>query len=441
MNNFTMKDFLGGFGMRKATLLLVIVLLFGVLASAVEITAWVTYGGVMGNILKEMIDKDFSPKTGIKVRYEPYMVDAAFFQKALLAIATGDAPDVMTLGAGQVVDLALRGAIEDLNSFPDYNKAVADIYPGALRTLTFKDHVFGLPFELGWTISFYRSDIFNELGLNPPNTWDELKKIIPKIQAQGKSMYLSTIGNTPDGHVRAFFPFIYQRNQDIFTEDGLRSNLDSQAALEAFREFTSFYTEYKSPLELPEIEAFSNGDTPYMVSLNWLYSRFILGKPQLKGKWGITQAPGTVDAKGKINRNVPLSSFAFAMPVNKNQEKRQAAWEFLKWIASDAVQKEFQKRIYDSPEEWILVFGTKGTANSEVFDEKDRKVIDATLKEAIGPKAVVGGYQTYRYLSFAFSKVVMQKEDHKKALLEAAKDSNNELIKKQKEFERFVKKL
>lgn len=427
--------------MRKLWISVLLLFIIGSLVSAVEITAWITYGGVMGNILQELIETDFTQKTGIKVKYEPYMADAEFFKKALLAIASGDAPDVMTLGAAHVVDLALRGAVMDLSAFPDYNDAIKDIYPGALRTLTFKDHVYGLPFEMGWTVSFYRVDIFNELGLAPPKTWDEFKKVIPKMQAQGKIPYLSTIGNTTDGHVRAFFPFIYQRGQDIFTEDGLRSNLDSPVALEAFTEFTSFYKDLRVPLEMPEIEAFSNGESPYMVSLNWLYSAITRGKPQLKGKLGIAQIPGTIDNKGNLNRTVPISSFAFAMPNNKNQEKVQATWEFLKWIASDRIQKEFQKRIYESPEEWILVFGTKGTANSEVFPDKDRTVIDASLSESLGPKAVIGGYQTYRYLSFAFSKVVMQKEDPKKALLEAARDSNLELSKKQKEFERFVSRL
>ncbi|MDD4693020.1 MAG: extracellular solute-binding protein [Firmicutes bacterium] len=427
--------------MRKTALLLAIILLLSVIGSAVEITAWITYGGVMGAILQDLIENDFTPATGIEVNYQPYMVDGAFFQKALLALATGDAPDVMTLGAAQVIDMAIRGAITDISQFSDYDDAIKDIYPGAMRALTFKDHVYGIPFELGWTQAFYRIDIFNDLGISPPDTWDEFRAIIPKIQAQGKDPWLSTIGNNTDGHVRSFFPFIYQRGSDIFTADGLSSNLDSPEALDAFLNFTSFYTEQRLPLELPEVQAFMSGDTPYMVTLNWIYAQITRTQPQLQGKWTVTQAPGTIDKDGNLDRTVPLGSFAFAMPNNNNEEKVKASWEFVKWIASDRVQKEFQTRIYDSPEEWYLVFGTRGTANSEIFPENVRTVIDGALSESLGPMPVVGGYQTYRYLSFAFSKVVMQDADPKTVLLEAARDSNLELTRKQKEFERFVSRL
>ena len=132
--------------MRKTVLMLAIILIVSVVGAAVEITAWITYGGLMGQILQELIEEDFTPSTGIKVNYQPYMVDSAFFQKALLALATGDAPDVMTLGAAQVIDLAIRGAILDLSEFPDFDEAIADIYPGVMTALTFKDQVFGLPF-------------------------------------------------------------------------------------------------------------------------------------------------------------------------------------------------------------------------------------------------------------------------------------------------------
>lgn len=67
--------------MRKTVLMLAIILIVSVVGAAVEITAWITYGGLMGQILQELIEEDFTPSTGIKVNYQPYMVDSAFFQK------------------------------------------------------------------------------------------------------------------------------------------------------------------------------------------------------------------------------------------------------------------------------------------------------------------------------------------------------------------------
>ena len=76
----------------------------------------------------------------------------------------------------------------------------------------------------------------------------------------------------------------------------------------------------------------------------------------------------------------------------------------MKWIASDRVQKEFQRRIYEGPDQFYIVFGTKGTATLEIYPENVRTVIDGSLVESRGPMPVVGGYQTYRYLSFAFQR-------------------------------------
>ena len=46
-----------------------------------------------------------------------------------------------------------------------------------------------------------------------------------------------------------------------------------------------------------------------------------------------------------------------------------------------------------------------------------------------------------RYLQMAAQKVILQGEDPKKAILEAAAEHNSEIKKKQVEYDRFIKKL
>lgn len=82
------------------------------------VTVWILSGRDQGTILKSMVDDTFTPDTGIKVNVEVVAANAL-----LSAVMAGRGPDVvLSVGADQPVNYALRGAAEDLTQFEDYKR-------------------------------------------------------------------------------------------------------------------------------------------------------------------------------------------------------------------------------------------------------------------------------------------------------------------------------
>ncbi|MDD2431204.1 MAG: extracellular solute-binding protein [Firmicutes bacterium] len=415
--------------------LIVLVLCSSLAFSAEKITVWMTYGGHMGEVVARLIEEDFIPRTGIEVEYVPMPATPEVMTKLILEILGGTAPDICSLEGYQVIELGMRGALETMNQFADHKDVLGRFYPGFSGQFIYNDKVYALPGESSWTQTYYRTDIFQELGLEPALTWDETPNISAKLKAREMEFYYFNGG----GHPRTLMNFTFQKGEDIFTPDGLQSNLDNPAVVDAFTTYTDLYTKHGMPLELPDYQVFTTGESPYMVHLHYIYGLIDNLAPQVKGKWNTAHTPGTLQADGTINHAIPTSSFAYVIPkYNQSQAKKDAAWEFLKWYTSDETLARIQKGFYDGPDRWVLAFGTKSSFESAMFYEEDRDIITEVVAVGRSMTSIPGGYSTYRYIDFAYNQVVLQGMDPKTALEKAAKDSSSELERKRREFARFL---
>ena len=74
-----------------------------------------------------MIDDTFTPQTGIKVNLEIVAQDAL-----LSAVMAGRGPEVvLSVGADQPVNYALRGSAEDITQFSDYEEVLSHYTPSS----------------------------------------------------------------------------------------------------------------------------------------------------------------------------------------------------------------------------------------------------------------------------------------------------------------------
>lgn len=92
--------------------------------------------------------------------------------------ASGDAPDIYTLHAiADIPTFYKAGYMEDLSN-TDFTD---DLFDGVRKTVTYDEKVVALPLEsLSWGY-LYNKDIFNELGLTPPRTLNEMEKVIAAL--------------------------------------------------------------------------------------------------------------------------------------------------------------------------------------------------------------------------------------------------------------------
>ncbi len=415
--------------------------------AAEAIKVWVLTGRDQGTILKSMVDDSFTPETGVKVNVE--IVDAGSLMNAVMA---GRGPNVvLSIGADQPVNYALRGASEDLTQFDDVYEVLKPYSESSYEQYSLDGHIYALPETQTFNVMFYRSDILEELGLTPPNTWQELIEMLPTIQGNNMSVGIPSAGGssssvagataiastTPD--LSMYFSLLFQYGGDLYNEAGTKTTVDSEAGVEAFSDYCKYFTDYGIPTIYDFVSRFRSGEMPIGFSGYGLYNTLIVSAPEIRGLWEFDLVPGTekVDENGNtyIDRSDFTTGAATMMIATDNEVLKQNSWEFMKWWAQADTQVRFGREI-----EALLGSSARyATANRDAmvqlaWSAEDIEVLTKQWDYTVGIREVPGGYYTGRHITNAIRKITNEKEDPRETILDYAITINDEIVKKRNEF-------
>ena len=410
------------------------------------ITVWVTTGRDQGTILKTMIDDSFTPNTGIKVNLEIVGKDAV--QNAVMA---GRGPNVLiSADTNQPVNYALRGAAEPITQFADYKEVLAPYSESSYRQFIFGDDIYGVPETQTFCMMFYRTDVLEELGLTPPNTWKELIEMLPTIQGKSLTVAIpSASGSTTatnslavastSSDLNMYFALLFQKGGDLYNEHDTKTIIDSEEGVEAFEEYARYFTDYGIPEIYDFVSRFRSGEMPIGIVPYSTYNTLVVSAPEIRGLWEFTQIPGTerVDENGEtyIDRSVFIVGGATMMMKTEDENLKQKSWEFMKWWADADTQVRYGREL-----EALLGSSARyATANRDAFVQlswsaKDIKELQEQWAWAKGIKEIPGGYYTGRHVTNALRKVTTVKEDPRETIIDYVLQINEEIAKKRKEF-------
>ncbi len=138
--------------------------------------------------LEEMIGRFEKANPGITVELIgiPYEQTQ---QQALIAVAAGNAPDVIQLAAQWAVPLAEMGAVEDLKAYYSQEE-LADIPEAAYDAGVVGDKLVSVPWQLGSIFVLAWKDLLNKAGYTAiPDTWEEFQVAVKKISDLGDDIY------------------------------------------------------------------------------------------------------------------------------------------------------------------------------------------------------------------------------------------------------------
>lgn len=391
------------------------------------ITVWLSTGRDQYSVIRQLIDGTFTPQYGIRVNLQ--LVGEGTL---LPSVLTGKGPDVSisnavdsTSSIENPIDYAVRHAVEDLKQFDDYGEVIKRFHESAVVPYQFNGGTYALPETQTFSMMFVRTDIFEEMNLEIPKTWDELETIIPELQKKNMS-----VGIPHD--LNALLMLMYQRNTPLYLDDGARTNLDSKVAIQCFQKLTEYFTLYNLPTDYDFYNRFRSGEIPIGIQDYTVYNQLSLFAPEIRGDWIMTSVPGTMDENGNINNSITAKGTAVMML--KGVRNKEASWEFMKWWTSAETQSEFTNQMQN-----ILSSGMQATANVEALSMlpwpvRDYKNIEAQWENVVGTPEVPGGYYTTRVVNFAFNDVYNTKKDPGDTLQSYIESLNSELSRKRKEF-------
>lgn len=404
-----------------------------------QLNVWVSRAKEWAEVLQYMIDEDFMQKTGVGVKMN--VVPAGAFSTSgiiMLAIAAGNAPDV-ALGAAASVpfEYGIRDAVYDLSKFKDFSSVRSRFLSGMMIPFENNGSSYALPETMDFSVMFYRKDILENLEIEIPDTWEELNsKVLPILKKNGMDFFYDGSVSTVSGSVSAaFHSLLNQNGGSYYTQNGLKSALDTPAAFKAFKEFTELYTIYDMPVSANLYTRFRSGTIPLGVGPFGTYIQMTAAAPEISGKWDVAPLPGVKQADGKINRSYGGGTSA-AMILADSKLKNES-WEFLKWYTD----KETQIRYANDITSTVGAEARWCSANIEAFDniswETNLKSAIAIQREwYIDMPNVIGGYITPRYIENARVRTVVQGKQYRDSLEKTVKDINLELVNKNKEFTR-----
>lgn len=391
---------------------------------------WILGGRDQAQVAKNLIDNKFVPATGVNVNLE--LVQGGLTE----AILSGNAPDViMTLGRSDPLNLGIRGALLDLKQFADYDEVAARFSADANTPYIYKGAAYGLPVTQNFCMMFYRTDIFEEMGLAVPQTWDDFFKTVRILQRSNLQVGVPVPSGTLLGNYDLFTAFLYQNGGSIMNEDGTRAVLDSPEAIEAFTTWTNLFVDMGLPLSYDFYSRFRTGEMPLAIQSYTQYNLLMTSAPDLTNLWKMVALPGTMREDGSIDRSI--MSGGTACGISSGCENPEAAWEFIKWWTSAEAQYEYGTQL-----ETIMGAAVRyDTANLEAlrmlpWSAEEYEQLHTQILAIREIPETPANYFVYRSLTNAFRKVAYNANiNPREAIVDYNLQINKEVQRKLKEFE------
>ena len=404
---------------------------YDLLSGKEELTVWLYWGRDQSKVLDFMIRDSFTAQTGVAVNLQ--IVNASLVQ----GLISGKAPDcVLTLGRAQPVNMAMRGVLYDLTAFEDFDQVVAERYmPSACEPYMFNGGCYALPDAQQFFMLFYRTDVFEEIGLTVPKTWEEFLYCVTVIQRNNMQTGIPYAGVSEDsGGLQSLFPtLLLQMGGQMYNERLDGTDLTSLTAVQAFRFWTDLYTKYKLPQSYDFYTRFRMGEMPLAIASYTQYSLLSVAAPEISGRWAMDVLPGFEQEDGSI-RNTSAATGTGAVML-KETENPQAAWEFLKWWTSAEVQEQFSREV----ESVLGISARHPTANVEAFSRYSwsgdglEKMLEQWENTEEIPE-VPGSYYTSRGIDQAFWNTVSLGENPREMLIRWSRFIDEEIQRKRDEY-------
>jgi N,N'-diacetylchitobiose transport system substrate-binding protein len=227
-----------------------------------------------------------NPGTTVNVEFVPWDGGKDRF---LNAIASGDVPDLAETGTTWTPEFAELGGLEEVAEEND------DWLPSLVDAGRVDEALYGVPWYAGNRALIYRSDIFEELGLEPPETWDDLKTVADEIKAKKPDIFPIIV---PGDYIHMLLPMVWQAGGEIATQEGdaWTAAINSEEGKQAFDTFAAWHKDYSPKETLNQNEAdarvpFDNAKAAMFIGGPWDVTAAQTENPDLEGKLATALLP------------------------------------------------------------------------------------------------------------------------------------------------------
>jgi multiple sugar transport system substrate-binding protein len=288
--------------------------------------------------------KEFTKETGIKVNELGVNYNDIFgkvTQAAMSKSSDIDLAEMDTIWAGQYYDGNI--AVDLTNSVPDSLKK--QFTNSSISSVTYNGHLVAMPWYSSTKHFYWNKKLLAEVGVtSPPKTWDEFEAVSNKLKAKG-IMASGWSWKQAESLNCDYVSLVYAFGGQFFDSNG-KPVFNNGGGLKALEYMVKLLNTDKTvapgSLQWDENDVMNNfaaGKIAMMTNWEGAYPK--LNDPKqssIVGQSDVGLMPGESDV---VSSAVTGSEGVAIMQSSKH---KQAALEFLKWLASKKTQIElFQK--------------------------------------------------------------------------------------------------
>jgi len=302
------------------------------------------------------------PEIELEAQANPVNDWAAFFDAISTQIAGGKVPDVVQVATEGQRLFASRGLCEPINDLVERDKGelaeyYEDIHPKLIEwdktyNTTADGSQYYLPGDFNTMGLWYNSEVFTANGVEEPTddwTWDQLMAAGEALKA--KDIY--GINVTPEYFI-SVMPYLLTNGASTLSADWATATVNSPAAIEAATFMRSLVEKEISPTPggtFDQFTATAQGKMAMFGGGRWP----IISMRKL----GVVDKMKIVSWPTKTQKGSPVGWGAY--PIMKGTKNKEAAWTFLKFLASK------EASVYFAEQGGTIVPGRKSVANSDSY--------------------------------------------------------------------------
>ncbi|MFD8801713.1 extracellular solute-binding protein [Streptomyces atroolivaceus] len=253
------------------------------------------------------------------------------------------APDLIEYGNTDTAGYVKDGGLADVSKeFAAWDEA-KDTDPTAKQSVTVGGKVYGAPLFVGVRALYYRTDVFEELGIEPPKSQDELISTAKKIHQEKPDLYGLAVGGA---YTYGAMPFIWAHGGELADETGVtyESAINGEKARKGIEAYTSLFGDDNCPAAKcaamggnATVTAFASGKAAMAIGGDFSHAAVEAGA--VKGKYAVVPLPGV--EKDSI---APAFAGGNNIGVLKSSSHRTLAVDLMKSLTG----KKTQAKMFDA---------------------------------------------------------------------------------------------
>ena len=197
--------------------------------------------------------------------------------------------------------------------------------------------LWGLPWLGAVYMLYYRTDLLEQANIKVPTTWQEYADAAAALKGKGADYGTTLIGKRDDPLVDEFWTLAWSYGAQIY--DGASTatinSPEALAALKVWQQVMASAPPDSLAMSWPEVAAlFAQGKSAMMLDFSDSSETVLAADSAVADKVGFALVPAGPTGKATPNLG------GWGMGVNADSKNPDAAFDFIAWLNSAAIQKE-----------------------------------------------------------------------------------------------------